>query len=158
MKSGENFFDKKIQVMCEYRLLVSIFVSLLTFFFYEHGLIINIREVLPHVLTFSTILIAVISLVFSVVLSIRDGNLYKFIKKQFSESIKELYGLLKSSILYCIGVVLVSLIILTTNMQNILLAKMVLCMLGSWLFSMMILTSIGAFMASLSLLNLDEEK
>lgn len=130
----------------------SVFISILYFF----NILKDIKNVLPHIITLSTVMLTVMGLVYTVIISIRDGKIYKLLKERLSKATDELYHLLKQSILLCVVVVLIAIAIMVTNVSNIY-AKYCICMLASYMFSKMLCSSTSAFLISVSLLEADDK-
>lgn len=152
----QDFFASNILRILEHRVLLSFVFSGGVTFLYTKGYIVNIRDTLSQVISFSSIMLAVVSLVFTIIISVKDGNLYQTLKELFDNAIEELHKILKESILFSILVVFYSLSILSININSFV-TKCIIGSIGLFLFGMMTCLCLSVFLISLTLLKKSDE-
>lgn len=146
MKKINDLIYRFAMTVCKRRCIVSFLISIIVFWLYFNQFLKDIKDILPNVITFASILLAVLSINFSLFPTIIDSERYEKIKKDFSESILELNNLVKNSVLLSIAVVLYSFLLIALNLQVNIWVKGFLCFLGSYLFILMTITSLGSFL------------
>lgn len=135
-------------------IILSILISVIIIILYKYRLIENISEILPHIITFSTVILGVISLVMAIILQFRDSQLFYQIEKETSY-IQQLYFNVKSAIYMSILTILINILILSLNIEilhRFQLVKYILAFVDSFIFAMMLITSILAFCNSFQIL------
>lgn len=135
-------------------IILSILISVIIIILYKYGLIENISEILPHIITFSTVILGVISLVMAIILQFRDSQLFYQIEKETSY-IQQLYFNVKSAIYMSILTILINILILSLSIEilhRFQLVKYILAFVDSFIFAMMLITSILAFCNSFQIL------
>ncbi len=134
--------------LCRHHTLLSATVAGLITALYFGGFIVDVRAVLPHVIIFSTLLLMVTSICFSLLPSMRDRSYDQRSGEQWLESRLSYFRSILGSVLLSIAVVLVSLAALTLRIDPPVVLEAVLAPLGSFLFMDMLATSLSAFLVT----------
>lgn len=147
---------KIVDVIFHYRKITSCILSIVVTVLYIIGIIHSVKDVLPHIITFSTIMLTVVGLVFTIIVSIREEKVFKILGIDFATAKDELYHILKLSIVLCVAVVIESIGILILSINNDIF-KYILCLGCSFTFFMMLCTTASAFLISVSLLQIGDD-
>lgn len=91
--------------------LISIVCSLICTYLYNKGFIQNIRGSLSNIITFASLIFVVLSLILTLLISLKGGPLFERIGKDISKLTKEVYKFLNKIILTSAMVVLICLVI-----------------------------------------------
>jgi predicted ABC-type exoprotein transport system permease subunit len=154
----QSFFTQIPGQILEHRVITSLIFSIGVTYFYAIGLIKNIKTTLPQIISFASIMLAVLSLVFSIIISIKDGKMYQILKEYLGDAIQELHKILKECIVFSILVVLYSLTLLSIEISPTFL-KWMAAGIGLFLFGMMVCLCLSSFLISITLLkNSDKYK
>lgn len=137
-------------------LIISLAFSIATCFFNYFGLIVNGMNVLPHIITFSTVILGVISLVFTIIVSIKDGEFYKMVMEKRPRIINQIFGSMKGATWASLFLILVSIIALTVNIESTFI-KYPLIFLISGCFYFLIITTLHMLQLSFQLLSFDSK-
>lgn len=116
------------------------------------------KSVLSDVITFLSIMIAVIGMVLSVTVAIREGKTYKEILELDKSIIINYYKTIKESVLYSIAVIVLCLLILIFHFETSLFVKIMITTIGVFLFCMSVISSITAFLVSFTIMHLDDKE
>lgn len=137
-------------------IIVSIAISALVCFLKYKEIITNGSELLPHVITFSTIVLGLVSLVFTIVISIRDRSFYQLVKEKQPRILDQLFGCLTASVYASLLLVIFSMTALVISISNDIL-KYSLIFIISVSFFFLLLTTIQMFKLSVEMLKLDDK-
>lgn len=137
-------------------IIVSIAISALICFLKYKEVITNGSELLPHVITFSTIVLGLVSLVFTIIISIRDRSFYQLVKEKQPRILDQLFGCLTASVYASLLLVIFSMTALVISLSNDIL-KYSLIFIISVSFFFLLLTTIQMFKLSVEMLKLDDK-
>lgn len=104
--------------------------SILCTCFYIIGMINNIREALGDVATFSSLIFAVLSLILTLLISLKNSTLVEKIGVNISKLTKKIYKLLKRIILTSILVIIICLVIRVLPNSISRIYKIIICLIG----------------------------
>lgn len=109
---------------------ISLFFALICTFLYYKGYIQNVRSSLTNVITFASLIFVVLSLILTLLISLKGGPLFNKIGQDISKLTKEIYKFLNKIILTSAIVVLNCLIIgtLPENINRII--KIIISIIG----------------------------
>ncbi|WP_437629206.1 hypothetical protein [Clostridium paraputrificum] len=140
-------FIEKVSCKIEECFIKHLFLSCAPFsalctYFYKKGMINNVRESLGDVTTFASLLFAVLSLILTLLISLKNSTLADRIGVNISKLSKEIYNFLKRIILTSILVVIICLVInvLPNSISRI--YKIIVCFIGFMAFWYMTFGSI----------------
>lgn len=137
-------------------IIVSIAISVFVCFLKYNKIITNGSELLPHVITFSTIVLGLVSLVFTIIISIRDRSFYQLVKEKQPRILDQLFGCLTASVYASLLLVIFSMTALVISLSNDIL-KYSLIFIISVSFFFLLLTTIQMFKLSVEMLKLDDK-
>ena len=137
-------------------IIVSIAISVFVCFLKYNKIITNGSELLPHVITFSTIVLGLVSLVFTIIISIRDRSFYRLVKEKQPRILDQLFGCLTASVYASLLLVIFSMTALVISLSNDIL-KYSLIFIISVSFFFLLLTTIQMFKLSVEMLKLDDK-
>lgn len=138
-------------------IIISIFISIIVCILKCKDIITNGSELLPHVITFSTIVLGLVSLVFTIIISIRDRSFYRLVKEKQPRILNQLFGCLTASVYASLLLVIFSMVALVISHSNdILKYSLVFIISGSFFF--LLLTTIQMFKLSVEMLKLDDKE
>ena len=137
-------------------IIVSIAISVFVCFLKYNKIITNGSELLPHVITFSTIVLGLVSLVFTIIISIRDRSFYRLVKEKQPRILDQLFGCLTASVYASLLLVIFSMTALVISLSNDVL-KYSLIFIISASFFFLLLTTIQMFKLSVEMLKLDDK-
>ena len=140
-------FIEKVSIKIEEYFIEHLFISCIPFsilctHFYMKEMIINIRDSLGDVATFSSLLFTVLSLILTLLVSLKDSTLVEKIGINISKLTEETYKLLKRIILTSILVVILCLVIKVLPTSLFREYKMIICFIGFMAFWYMTFGSI----------------
>lgn len=137
-------------------IIVSALVSILVCLLKYAEIITNGSELLPHVITFSTIVLGLVSLVFTIIISIRDRSFYQLIKEKQPKILDQLFGCLIASVYASLLLVIFSMVALVISHSNAIL-KYSLIFIISVSFFFLLFTTAQMFKLSVEMLRLDDK-
>lgn len=137
-------------------IILSIAISVFVCFLKYNKIITNGSELLPHVITFSTIVLGLVSLVFTIIISIRDRSFYRLVKEKQPRILDQLFGCLTASVYASLLLVIFSMTALVISLSNDVL-KYSLIFIISASFFFLLLTTIQMFKLSVEMLKLDDK-
>ena len=137
-------------------IIVSIAISIFVCFLKYNKIITNGFELLPHVIIFSTIVLGLVSLVFTIIISIRDRSFYRLVKEKQPRILDQLFGCLTASVYASLLLVIFSMTALVISLSNDVL-KYSLIFIISASFFFLLLTTIQMFKLSVEMLKLDDK-
>ena len=157
MKSTKGIKDKFYNLFYLFVfIIVSIAISVFVCFLKYNKIITNGSELLPHVITFSTIVLGLVSLVFTIIISIRDRSFYRLVKEKQPRILDQLFGCLTASVYASLLLVIFSMTALVISLSNDVL-KYSLIFIISASFFFLLLTTIQMFKLSVEMLKLDDK-
>jgi len=106
--------DITIKYLWVFLLPISAFFTYL----YYLGVIKNIRGVMSDVIVFASIIFAVIGMILSLLISLRESPLFERIKKYFPNIQNEIYKFTNKILFSTIGVVIIAFIVKTVSINN----------------------------------------
>ena len=135
---------------------LSIIISILNF----KRIISPGLDIIQHLLTVSSIVLGIITLNLTIILSIREGKVYKTIKEKHKNLLSQLFGYATSAIVSSASVIFVSLLILSTKhyIYSYLIYKIICILFLSTSFLNMIMDTAMSFFQNIQLLKLDDEQ
>lgn len=137
---------------------ISVILAVVTCFLNHFGLITNGMNALPHIITFSTVILGITGLVFTIVVNIKDGAFYKSSQENSPEAIervmRQVLGCLKASTWASIFLILVSIAALTIS-KELCVVKVMFVFLVSFGFYFLIITTAQMLQLSFQLLSHD---
>lgn len=140
-------------------LSISVILSIIIAFLNYKRILSPGFDIIQHILTISSIVLGIITLNLTIVLSIRDGKVYKNIKEKHKNLFSQLFGYAISAIISSASVIFVSLLILSTKhyVYSYLLYKMICIFSLSTCFINMIIDTAMSFLQNIQLLKLEDE-
>lgn len=156
----EIFDDIKMDpvVILKHKYTISIFASMCIAILYFFDLVNIEKSVLSDVITFLSIMIAVIGMVLSVTVAIREGKTYIEILEWHKTIIYSFYKTIKESVLYSIAVILLCLLILILHIETSFPVRIAITAFGVFLFCMSVISSITAFLVAFTIMHLDDKE
>ncbi|GEM_PF-3919091 len=145
IKLTDQLFDTVLRVI-EYRSLLGFVVIFVVLVLYNLNLINGIRALMSDIISFSTVLLTIIGLAYSVLLVIQDKEFIRKFIVDMGNAYKELIKLLQSSVIWCIVVVTIALSIQIFNFEMNTLFKNFIAAFGIYSFWMMLTSCIGSFL------------
>lgn len=141
-------------------LIISIFFSVVVIFLYIKGIFTSGMECIPHILTVSSIVLGVVTLVLTIMISIRDGKIYKFTQSRNPKLLTQIYGYTISSLIAsAISIALSLFIILTKELiTKCYIYKYICVCILSITFIYMVLAVSMSFIQSIQMLRLDDNE
>ena len=121
--------------------IISIIVTIL----YFYGFICNIKMTLPHVMVFSTLLLTMVSICFSLMPVMQNRKYTKEMIEHWLTIKEKYYQDIQNSVLLCVGVVITSLCILVIKVEPYIIFKIIMTPLGLFLFANMLITCVSSF-------------
>lgn len=150
----ENIYENPASMFYR-RKTISILFSLIITFLYYLGIINNVKSVLDSIVTFASIVLAVIAMVLTIITAVRDGKAYKKLQESNKKLLKEFYVYVRHGVLYGITTILIA-IGVKIFVINSMIAKISFSLVGSFLFSMMICNTLIAFIVSFQIMEIDD--
>ncbi len=152
-----RFIKKKAYIFIF--LLISIIISIITVLLYKQKIINSCMEIIPHIITVASIVLGIITLVLTVLISIRDGKTYKWLKTNKPNILEQTYGFAISALIGSLISIITSLLILVTKDTLIKCAvyKYLCAFILSTSFVYMILSVITSFSQSIQMLQISDE-
>lgn len=135
----ETFTEKLEELFIKYLLLFCMVIAIGLTFAYANNWIQNIKGTLSDIITFASLIFAVLGLILTLLISIKDGKLFKNINENFPRLTNEILVFLTKIILISIFVVLICLLISVLPKyipKNI---KLIICYIGFTSFFYMFL-------------------
>ena len=146
------------KIIIEHRVITSAVFAAVSATLYSFNIVVGVKNTLSQVITFASIMAAIVGAVISIIVSVKDGALYKKLKDKFSESIHELHKVLKESVAFCVVVVLYSLFILSVDFGiGINPFKIFIALIGFYMFGMMICLCVSVNSISIELLEYSDK-
>lgn len=141
-------------------LIVSIFCSAIVAVLYYNKVLSSGMEVIPHIITVSSIAMAVITLVLTILMSIREGKVYKHIRSHRPDILSQVYGYTISSLVSSFVSIILSIIVLMTKdaISNCAIYKYACIILLSQSFIYMTMSATMSFFQSIQMLRLDDDE
>lgn len=141
-------------------LIISIIFSVVVIFLYIKGFLTSGMECIPHIITVSSIVLGVVTLVLTIMISIRDGKIYKYTQSKNPELLTQIYGYTISSLIAsAISIVLSLFIILTKELiSKYYIYKCICVCILSITFIYMVLSVSMSFIQSIQMLRLDDNE
>ncbi|WP_297418481.1 hypothetical protein [Clostridium sp.] len=139
MKSKRTILDNIEDWFIKYLFYICIGGGLISTVAYKVGIIQNIRASLANVITFSSLIFVVLSLILTLLISLKGGPLFQRIKNDIPNITKEIYSFLNKIILASITVVIISLAIGVLPIEINDIVKLVISFIGFTMFLYMLL-------------------
>jgi len=92
---------------------------------------INVREILPHVITFESCILAVLSIIFSLALGLKDGAIYNALMTQDIRFITSSYERIFHTCIAAVLTIVISIVILAVRPWTIQCVKVLVQLIGS---------------------------
>lgn len=138
-------------------MIISIAVSVVVCILNNKGLITNGISLLPHVITFATIVLGLVSLVFTIIIGIRDRSFYKYVKSKRPDILEQLFGCLKFSVYDSLMLVFLSMVaLIIRDLSDFI--KYMFIFLISCSFSFLAITTVQMFRLSVQMLKIDDKE
>ena len=137
-------------------IIVSILPSVFVCWLKYKKIITRGSELLPHIITFSTIVLGLVSLVFTIIVSIRDRSFYRLVKEKQPRILDQLFGCLIASVYASLLLVIFSMLALVISFPNNIL-KFSLIFAISANFFFLLFTTVQMFKLSIEMLKLDDK-
>lgn len=136
---------------------ISVLLSVIVCVLNYKKIIVNGIELLPHVITFATIVLGLVSLVFTIIIGIRDRKFYKSVKEKHPDILEQLFGCLRASVYASLVLVIFSMAALVIQNLNGF-VKYLFVFLISCSFSFLSITTVQMFRLSVQMLKLDDKE
>lgn len=139
---------------------ISTLLSIIITFLYKKGIISSGMECIPHILTVSSIVLGVVTLVLTIMISIRDGKIYKYTQSEHSKLLVQIYGFTISSLIASAFTIVLSICIILTQklIFKCFIYKYICIFTLSIAFIYMILAVAMSFIQSIQMLRLDDDE
>lgn len=105
-------------ILIKYLWIILIPFSAIFTYLYSLGIIKNISGVMSDVIVFASIIFAVIGLILTLLISLRESPLFERLKKYFPYIQNEIYKFTNKILFSTIGVVIMALIVKTISIRN----------------------------------------
>lgn len=140
--------------------IISVVLSAVVTVLYGKGILTSGMECIPHILTVSSIVLGVVTLVLTIMISIRDGQIYKYAKSEKPELLTQIYGYTISSLIASAFSIVISLCIILTHelIAKYCIYKYICICILSIAFIYMVLSVSMSFIQSIQMLLLDDNE
>lgn len=112
-------------------LLSCFFFTILFTPLFSTQLHINVREILPHIITFESCILAVLSIIFSLALGLKDGAIYNVLMTQDIRFITSSYKRIFRTCMAAVLTIVISIVILAVRPWSIQCVKALVQLIGS---------------------------
>ncbi|MFL0194833.1 hypothetical protein ACJDU8_04485 [Clostridium sp. WILCCON 0269] len=142
MKKINKIFEKFEDIFLRYLLIICIVISIFSTFAYYFGFIKNVRGTMPNVIMFASIIFVVISLILTLLISLKGSLLFDRIRNKFPLVTKSVYKFLNKIILSSMVVVVLALFITVLPLNLNKYFKVFISLIGFIMFWYMILGAV----------------
>lgn len=138
---------------------ISCVISLIVMILNYQGILKSGMEILQHIITVDSIILGFVTLTLTIIMTIKDGSIYRKVKKVEPRIIQQIYGYSTSSLMASIISILLSLVIIMTKeyIDSSVIYKEICVFLSAAIFIYMILSVMMSYWQSIQMLQLDDE-
>ena len=141
-------------------IIISFVISSVVVILNYKGILKSGMELLQHIITVDSIILGFVTLTLTIMMTIKDGSIYKKVKRVEPRIIQQIYGYSTSSLLTSIISIVLSLIIIMTKqyVDCCAIYKTICVFFSSALFVYMILSVLMSYLQSIQMLQLDDDE
>ena len=139
--------------------VIAVLSSVVTVYLYDSKIINNVKEILPHIITLSSVILAVVSLVLTIMVSMTDKPFYKSIKDRYKKYLMQLYSNVKISAYTSIISIIINIFVMSINTEIVfsnVCFKLIVAGIDAFVFYLMIIATFYAFHNSMEILILND--
>lgn len=142
MKENNKIFGNVEDIFLKYLLVICVVLAAFSTYGYYVGYIQNVRGTMPNIIMFASIMFVVISLILTLLISLKESLLFDRIRKNFPLVTKDIFKFLNKIILSSIFVVIWAIFVTVLPLNLNIYFKVAISLIGCTMFWYMILGSV----------------